>query len=174
MNILILSPLFPPDIGDPAPYVKNLSKRLSENHTVSILLYGYLPEGVPAKVHCVDKRKPQVLRLFSYTKKLFALAKRTDLIIINNGPSTELPVFLFSLLYSKPLIYCESDHLASKNSASLKKLLSNQIKKRSKKHIILPETGEYITPEILPFTEKSQTSEYKTWWAKHCLEITTI
>lgn len=177
MKILILSPLFPPDVGAPAPYAKELMSRLKA-HSVSALIYGYLPESVDGvSIAAIDKRTWLVRRLVTYTKALAQASKEADLIVVNNAPSVELPVFLVSLFRKNTIVLCESDPLALKASKKgFYKLLHTLIIRRAKKIIILPEETVYLTPERLPFTNVADLASVaqNEWWDTHLLELTTI
>lgn len=109
MKILILSPLFPPDTAPSSQYVKELVTRLVY-HKVTVLLYGHLPEEVQdVKYVCVDKRDSVLTRAFLFTKHLVNLARKHDLIIIQNGPSVELPSLITLWFIRLPVILMESD-----------------------------------------------------------------
>jgi hypothetical protein len=177
MKILILSPLFPPDVGAPAPYVKALMSRLKE-HALTGLIYGYLPEsvaGVP--ITAIDKRTWVVRRLVAYTKALVHARRDVDLIILNNAPSVELPMLLVSLCTKNTIVLCESDPLALKaSSKGFYKLLHTLLIRQVKKVIILPVEAAYISPEQLPFKDVDTTvvSTQNNWWHNHLHELTTI
>jgi hypothetical protein len=73
MRILLASPLYPPDIAEPAPYVKELALRLSASHSVTVLTYGKHPETIErVRMHSVDKSTPRLVRLKAYTRALGA------------------------------------------------------------------------------------------------------
>lgn len=92
MNILIASALYPPDIADPAPYVKELATRLSTKHAVTLLVYGHIPEVIPGvTIITVPKELPALQRLRQFFITLRKLAADTDVVLVQNAPSTELP-----------------------------------------------------------------------------------
>jgi hypothetical protein len=176
MNILILSPLFPPDTGAPAPYVKTLASKLTDQKT-SILIYGYLPETVPnVEIISIDKRSLLLLRLFKYTKALFQQAKIADLVIVNNGPSVELPFFFVSMIKKISFVYLESDALASKNKKFIYRLTSSLLKKRSVLNLNLTDTTLYLPDEVLPFkeTDVDKQQKQKIWWTNHLENLKKI
>lgn len=91
MKIVLASPLYPPDIAEPAPYIKELARRLAPRHEVVIVAYGRLPEPLTGvRIRTVDKRLPLPARLF-----LFAIAlwqeSRGALLYAQSGASVELP-----------------------------------------------------------------------------------
>ncbi len=178
MKILILSPLFPPDIGAPASYVKTLVSQLTE-HDVTLLLYGYLPESASqTKIITIDKRRSIFFLLTSSFFTLLKASRKTDLIIINNGPSTELPAWVASFFIKTPMILCESDPLASKTSANgLYRIIHSLCTKRMNKIHTLPEDEhEYLKPEKLPFSTFDTVAETtrQQWWKQHISELTNI
>ncbi len=177
MKILILSPLFPPDVGAPAPYVKALMCCL-KGHTVTGLIYGYLPESVEGvSITAIDKRTWVVRRLIAYTKALVQARRDVDLIILNNAPSVELPMLLVSLCSQNTIVLCESDPLAIKSSSKgFYKLLHALLVRRSKKIITLPNETIYTAPEQLPFNtvDTLVTDIQNKWWHDHINELTTL
>lgn len=177
MKILILSSLFPPDVGAPAPYAKELMSRL-KGHTVTGLIYGYLPESVQGvHITAVDKRTWIVRRLFLFTTALMQARKETDLIILNNAPSVELPMLLVSFFTKNTIVLCESDPLARQASKKgLYKLLHTLLVRRCKKVVVSPKEAHYTTPEQLPFVEIDPKLMHtlNDWWNTHLQELTTI
>lgn len=178
MKILILSPLFPPDVGDPANYCKELATRLT-GHDVTLLIYGYLPESVTGvTIATIDKRHFLPKRLFEYTKRLQREIKGADLIIVNNGPSIELPALLVSLTKAKSMVLCESDSLASSLAITSRsyKLIHRLFLRHCNRVITLPSQSVYQKPEVLPFVSaaRAELEEREVWWAQHIKELLTI
>jgi len=178
MKLLILTPLFPPDIGAPASYVKTLLSQLTE-HEVTLLLYGYLPEAAgKTNMIVLDKRQPRALLLIKSFFTLLKVGRKVDLIIINNGPSTELPAWAVSFFLNTPMILCQSDPLAIKTSSQgIYSLIHSLCTKRIRKNHILPEDEhQYLKAEKLPFTSFDTDAETKRqlWWKQHVLELTNI
>jgi hypothetical protein len=176
MRILILSSLFPPDPGDTAHYVKELAKRLSE-HSVTLLHYGNLPEIVPTvKVVSISKRLPVVVRLFSYTKSLFAHSAQADVIIVNNAPGTELPALLISFLTKKPFVVCVSDLQIFLRKSVWYQSVHRSFTRRAKKLVTLPaESSVWKTVEWLPYRASIPESDVPqdAWWRKHIEQLLT-
>ena len=177
MQLLLLAPLFPPDTGDPAEYAKELCARL-RGHTLTALIYGHLPELVSdVQLVTIDKRQWLPKRLFSYTLALYKNAKATGVIIVNNAPSTELPMLLVSFFLPVKIILCESDPLAQKSAtAGFYRFFHTALVKRCTKVIVLPPMQLYKRAEVLPFSEqdKTQAEQRETWWQAHVTELTTI
>lgn len=177
MKILLLTPLFPPDTGDPAPYVKELATRL-HTHEVTALMYGRLPESVPnVTIVTVDKRQWLPLRLFKYTAALWLNSKTAELIIVNNAPSTELPALLVSFLRSRKMLLCASDPIATSAAQSgIYKIIHRLLNRRCLKTIVLPSGGIYKKPEVLPFVQNDEHEHTRreAWWNTHIIELTTV
>ena len=177
MKILLLTPLFPPDTGDPASYVKDLATRLS-GHEVTLLIYGRLPEAVPnIKIISIDKRQWLPLRLLKYTKSLWQNSEMTDLIIVNNAPSTELPALFVSTLRPRTMHLCESDSIAKVAAQSgMYKIIHQLLKKRCQKTIGLPDDKLHKKPEVLPFIQIDETvhARRERWWNNHLNELTSL
>ncbi|MEN9920428.1 MAG: hypothetical protein RL538_321 [Candidatus Parcubacteria bacterium] len=175
MKILILSPLFPPDTGAPAPYTKELATRLGAAHEVKLLIYGYLPEGVEnVPITAIDKRSTLLLRLIRFTKTLFAMSRECELIIVQNAPSIELPAFLISRIKKTPMLLIKSDPLAEERSKrGIYRLLHTLLSTRCDKTLTLPNASLYQKAELLPFTEFDTQTEAmrEAWWKQHVAEI---
>lgn len=178
MKILIISPLFPPDTGAPAQYVKTLVPQLIENE-VTLMIYGYLPESVAnTKIIMLDKRWSKIKLLLKSFLEIIKVGRDVDLIVINNGPSTELPALLASLVIKTSMTLCVSDPLAEKSSRTgIYAVIHKLFLKRVNKTITLPENeNAYLPAEILPFTDNNTETEVarKHWWKEHVAAITTI
>ncbi len=105
MRILIVTPLYPPDLGSLAVYVKALVMRLRSHHTVTVVTYGHLPETVPdVNVVCTPKRWPTPLRLIAFTVRLWQAARTADLLYVSDGASVGFPSVIVSRLRQLPLV----------------------------------------------------------------------
>lgn len=179
MRILIVTPLFPPDTAPSAQYTKELARRLSSRHEVTILLYGHLPEYIPnVKLVSVDKRRIAPLRIFSFMRELQTSNWLNDIILIQNGPSVELPA-QFTLTYTKtPVIYMESDKLALGRSTKNPTYLNIHRQLRKRANAIYghqnpwPNTKPIIHP-LKPYPEKA----FRAWeksWERHLHQIEAL
>ncbi len=174
MKTLIISPLFPPDTGAPAPYAKELASRLPSE--TSLLIYGYLPETVAGNIAitAIDKRSALPLRLFLFTSSLFRV-RNVDHFLVNSGPSTELPFFIFYLLKKPTFVLIESDPLLhTEDLRGWYKFIHTYLRKRAKKVIAVSEET-YMKAELLPFTKFDTAKEAtrEIWWQQHCREVTS-
>lgn len=152
MRIAIATPLYPPDIAEPAPYVKELATRLSKKHEVTIVTYGRFPEEIPGvRIVAVSKQRPLPIRLALYTFALLKAAKKTDVIYALNGPSVELPASIASFITRATFLAFLGDtsaHTRAQNRSVLKHLEEMFLRRAhdTVSHAPLPR------PEILPFS----------------------
>lgn len=176
MNIAILTPLFPPDIGEPAPYAKLLANKLADaEHNVSVLLYGHLPENVSGvKFVCTDKRKWTFVRLYLYTMRLLMKYRKFDLLIINNGLSCEFPATYIMPFRKSSTVLVISDPIAkAKSRSGMYKNVHENLKNKVTATIDITEETDRHKPEIHPFKPVSDItiSNHDKWWNRHLEEI---
>ncbi len=197
MNVLIVTPLFPPDIAEPAPYGKELAGRLSLNHAVTVLAFNHIPEEITG-VHIIRVEKSDTLfvRLFHFMKALVQAARSTDVIYMQNGPSVELPVLLFSFFTRTPVYVHLGDEVALAHATTkpLLRLLLRLTLTRAAGIIAHTRTSNasaffmkdipperlhnmerpQARPEILPFVPypTEAMSAYETSWSTHIAELT--
>ena len=179
MKILIVSPLFPPDTAASASYTKELSARLAKDHEVNVLLYGHLPEEVPGvKLLKVDKRQPGILRVFSFMRALQYQSWLNDIVLVQNGPSVELPSF-FTLQYTKiPMILMESDPSARKRTMGKPtyNMIYKQLLRRADAVFGKEKTWPLSQPIIHPLKPHptKELGRYETSWENHCKQLQAI
>lgn len=169
MRIVLATPLYPPEIAEPGPYVKELAKRLVKLHEVAIVTYARLPEKVPGvPIIAVNKRRPLPLRLLIYLLELRRAAKHSDVIYAENGASVELPVGLISLFNKRPLIMHIGDR-AAHSRAQINPIL------RYIERFTFSRARKVITdiplskPEIIPFEPfpAEKLAAYERSWNAH-------
>jgi glycosyltransferase involved in cell wall biosynthesis len=174
MRILIATPLYPPDLGNPAPYVKELASRLSLEHEVTVLAFTRYPEKIEGvRIVAVSKRQPLVIRMALFTIRLFTEALRTDVIIAENGSSVELPVALVSTMLRKKLLFHVGDERADAVSKTKKARGVVTRFAQARSHRVI-ENSPLPKPEILPLEEKpvEALNAYETSWNKHVSDVT--
>lgn len=169
MKVTIVSPLFPPDVAESAVYVKELATRLSKLHEVEVLTYGHLPEAVTGvSVHAVDKRTPVLFRLLSFTRALMKALRTSDALIIQNGPSVELPLVIARWFSRTPYVFYISDESA--HSYAHRRALRKTLQTTACAHACTTLRGLPLPrPEKLPFREIPQNiiEAYEASWADH-------
>ncbi|MFA6408216.1 MAG: glycosyltransferase [Candidatus Paceibacterota bacterium] len=176
MRIVLATPLYPPDIAEPAPYIKELAKRLAELHEVTIVTYARLPEKVPGvRTIAIDKRQPLPLRLFAYLRALLRAAKYADVIYAENGASVELPAGLVSLFSARPLIMHVGDLVAHKRAQTSLALRSIEHFARSRAKTVITDSP-LPKPEILPLDiiPIDKLAAYERSWSEHLRKLEDI
>jgi len=177
MNIVIGTPLYPPEMFGPAPYSKELARRLAaRGHEVSVVTYGRLPESVPGvKTIVVSKREALPTRIIRYLLSLKKTVKNDSILYIQNGPSVELPALIVSLIKRKKIIIGISDTNAHTLAQKNKILSIIESATRSRTQAILSDIPPH-KPEIFPLEDypKQQMDAYETAWKKHLAALENI
>lgn len=181
MKLTLVTPLFPPDTGDPAPYVKELATRLQPTHEVTVLLYGFLPESVPgATLLAVDKRHGLLRRIWRFTVRLFAVRTQTDYFLVQNGPSVELPTALLLLFSNARVIFIIADDygIQLQQCSWWRRWLHHVVQHRAQRVIDLTRNDQMsrlTRPDVLPFDTEHNSSlpAYEIAWRDHLQTITT-
>ena len=179
MRTLIVTPLFPPDISLSAKYTKELAVRLSSSDEVTVLHFGKLPEQVQGVSFISISKKLLLLpRIWNMFWAIAAQAKKADVVLLQNGPSVELPALLASFLIKRKIIYIISDSVAKqKISASLsQKIICSTLQKRALGEITIENTNDLITPIKHPLveTDPSSVQRLENNWKKHLETIQSI
>lgn len=167
MKVVLATPLYPPDIAPPAPYIKELATRLKESHDVHIVTYGHIPEAISGvRIEAISKRRRKVSRLISFTIALWRRSVWADVLFVENGLSVELPALLCSLILRKPIIFHIGDMTANTKSQKrfLPRLMQHFLKLRSRETLYAIPMER---PEILPFGEAVNPEPYERSWQEH-------
>lgn len=169
MKIVLATPLYPPEIAEPAPYIKELAKRLSALHEVTIIAYARLPEKVPGvRIIAIDKRQPLFIRLIAYFFALLRAARRADIVYAMNGASVELPVAIASLVTAGTLIIRIGD--AAAHERARRNWRTGSIEQftfsRARRVVI---DAPRSRPEIMPLEAypKEEFAAYEASWQAH-------
>jgi glycosyltransferase involved in cell wall biosynthesis len=200
MRILIATPLYPPDIAGHAPYVKELASRLKNKHQVTVIAYNHIPEQIEGVgFTIVEKNLLLPIRVALFTVKLFVASLHADIVFVQNGASTELPMIIASLFSRTPYILRLGDEkplcLAQQNflyrkilgfalhaanevvTHTASSLYLADLQKRSNLHTkAIDITRPLPRPEILPFTEYPHSSmeAYEEAWTDHTEKLNTL
>ena len=165
MKKIILCPLFPPDVSEPAQYAKVLTTHLSE---FSVIAFGPLPESVPeVEIVSIAKRAP-LLASIRCLQKLLTLKPKS--VVVLNGTLAELPALLYSFLSSAHLALIIHDKPAENGL----RLLVHKILIKRADVLYLPEDSSvYLPQEKLPFTtyDYSRQNRYDAWWNAHIAQL---
>ncbi len=176
MKIVITTPLYPPDIAEPAPYAKELTHRLSPHHKVTVVLFGRLPEVVQGvSFITIDKRTQLPVRLFQYARSLWQATKEADVIYVLDGSSVELIAGILSVLRKTPIVFHSGDKDSNEwisQKLSLR-IIRKLIRMRAKVEIdFLPPQR----PEVLPFDPHpvADFTAYEQSWTTHIKNLETL
>lgn len=175
MKIVIATPLYPPDIADPAPYVKELAARLRGGAEITIVTYGSLPEkldGVTIKT--VSKRSPVWIRLPIYLATLVRSTWGADILYVQTGISVELPAVITSLLLpTKVLVRFDAQ---DKHEEVLMRPLRGPVRSILMwRAATIVSSPDLTRPEILPLEPypTSAIESYNNAWAEHVTALLT-
>lgn len=176
MKIVIATPLFPPDTGTLATYVKELAGRLAQTHAITVALYGRLPEQVErVRFVCADKRRPLPIRIVHFFFMLRRAVRDTDILFAENGSSTELPAALIALVSGTPLVLHMGDPAAREYA---QKRFTRRIVERFAMHCAREVIFEnpMPKPEILPFEPKPaiELEAYERSWNAHMEKLERV
>ncbi len=105
MKIVLATPLYPPEIGGPATYVKELAHKLRDEHEVTIVAYASTSEKVPGTtLITVSKRRALPVRLAKFTYELWRVSRRADVVYVQNAVAAGLPAVIVRLLTRTPVV----------------------------------------------------------------------
>lgn len=105
MKIVIATPLYPPEIGTPAAYVKKLGQHLSSKHEVTIVAYARTVEHAEGvNVITVNKQRPLFVRLFAYTAALLRETSGADIIYVQRAMASGLPALIVGRFRNIPVV----------------------------------------------------------------------
>ena len=176
MKIVLATPLYPPESGGPAMYIKELARRLSGRNRVSIVAYANWPEQIEGvAIVSVSKRSLLPWRLVAYFAALSRAARTADYIYAENGASVELPAPLVSFIFGRKLILHRGDqaaHARAKNHPVLG-LIERLAGTRAQTVITdIP----LARPEILPFGPRPEEDlrAFERSWQEHLKQLEAI
>ncbi len=105
MKIILATPVYPPEIGGPATYTKELAERLRSDHEIVIVAYASTSEIIPGTtLYIASKRRPLPLRFFKYLFDLFRASSGADVIYVQNAMASGLPAVLVGMLRGIPVV----------------------------------------------------------------------
>ena len=169
MRIVLVTPLYPPDTAPPALYIKELARRLSSAHDVTVLAYTSIPEAIPGvRIHAIQKRNPMVVRLLMFTWSFFKVTHTADVVCALNGASVELPLRIVLPYRHTPFVFIPIDTIGYtrvEKSPFLRRIHSWLLERARHTEHVIP--GE--RPEILPFEPRpiDALTAYEKEWSAH-------
>ncbi len=105
MKIVIVTPLYPPDIGRPSEYVKGLAERAKGSFDVTVMTYGSIPEEVPGvRISAAHKDWPIPLRMVEFTFRLWKETHQANALWVCDGASIGLPSVIVGKLRGIPIL----------------------------------------------------------------------
>lgn len=97
--------MYPPELAEPAPYVKELARGLSKNHKVSVVAYASTSEYTPhVNLFATSKHLPLPLRFITYTYSLYNASKNSELIFTQATPTVSIPSLFVGKLLKIPVV----------------------------------------------------------------------
>lgn len=168
MRIVITTPLYPPEVAYIASYAKELARRLSKNHNVTVLAYAHIPEKIDSvQLITVNKRQPRLTRLWSFWRAFVRVTKDSDAVIVLNGASVELPLLLSIQL--PPTLFIIADKATHEHSRFIERFA------RARAHVTIENTPTQ-KPEILPLepSPADALAEWENQWHEHIQTLEKI
>ena len=110
MKILIAVASYPPEKGHQVTYVRELCKKMSEQHKLKVVTYALVKHKdiwAPSpniEVWPVDKRQPIYIRLIKFFFTLLRASKGVDLIYTQNTLACGLAVAFVNMITSTPFV----------------------------------------------------------------------
>lgn len=105
MRLIIATPIYPPEIGGPATYTKELCERIHDKYDITVIAYTDAHDAFSGtKLISIPKNRPLLTRLVKFTFALYQAAKNADVIYVQNAMAAGLPVAIVKMLTGKPYI----------------------------------------------------------------------
>ncbi len=105
MKIVVATPIYPPEIGGPATYTKELCERLHVSHQITVVAYTNTRESFPGtQLISVHKNSPLPRRLFKYFIALLKATRDADVLYVQNAMAAGLPAAFVSLIRRVPFV----------------------------------------------------------------------
>lgn len=105
MKIILATPIYPPEIGGPATYIKELVERLRDQHELTVVALSNNQNEIPgSKLLAIDKQNKLPVRLWLFFKTIYKASKDADLLYVQNAMAAGLPSVIAGKLRRKPVI----------------------------------------------------------------------
>ena len=105
MKIVLATPIYPPEIGGPATYVRELATRLAKAEQITIVAFADVGEVVDGvKLVLIGKKSGLLSRLTAFFFALLKEAKGANVIYVQNAVAAGLPAVLAGALLKKPVV----------------------------------------------------------------------
>lgn len=105
MKIIIATPIYPPEIGGPATYTKELCGHISNKFDTTVVTYTNSANAFPnTNLIPVGKGRPLPIRLGIFFLKLLRASKGVSVIYVQNAMAAGLPVAFVHILTGIPFV----------------------------------------------------------------------
>ena len=137
MKIVLATPVYPPEIGGPATYIKGLALQLRDKHEIVIVAYASTSERIAGTtLYVASKRRPLPLRLLKFTRDLFKASQGANVIYVQNAMAAGLPAVIVGKLRHIPVVLKFVGDEAWERASH-----AGQTKKRLEEFLASPEGG---------------------------------
>lgn len=141
MHIVIATPIYPPEIGGPATYTKELVDKLSPAHTLTIVAYTHNGTEIPGSTLIgIEKHAALPVRLIKFFFAMYKAAGSADVLYVQNAVAAGLPTVLAGMLRGKPVVLKFVGDESWERAMQLK-----QTEKRLQEFLEQPDGGLYTT-----------------------------
>ena len=105
MKILIATPIYPPEIGGPATYTKELVEHWRDAHDLTVVALTNNTQPVPGSTLIpISKQLPLPLRLWQFFIAVYKAAPEADVLYVQNAMAAGLPTVIAGMLRRKPVV----------------------------------------------------------------------
>ncbi len=105
MRIILATPIYPPEIGGPATYTKELATRLAKAEQITIVTYADEAQVIEGtKLVLVAKSQGIFSRLTQFFFALLREGRKAQVIYVQNAVAAGLPAVLAGMLLKKPVV----------------------------------------------------------------------
>jgi len=104
MRLLIITSIFPPEIGGPATYSYQLVQSLNKHYQVTVVTFAKPRAGYQFKVMTVNKQGSSISRQWRLLKTIIKAAKMADLFYVQDPLVVGFVSAIASFFYRKPLV----------------------------------------------------------------------
>lgn len=105
MKVILATPLYPPEIGGPATYIKELCERLNKAHEIVVVAYTDDAVAHPnTKLISISKKQSLVIRLFKYSFALWKESRGADIIYVQSAVASGLPTAIAAIFRRIPFV----------------------------------------------------------------------
>jgi len=157
VKLLIVTPIFPPRTGGPATYVWELTKRLKEKHTITIICFSPNPKSPDSViVHSVPEYGNSLVRQLRLLKSVVDIGKGSDCVYIQGPLVVGLVTTTVGKLMGKRVVLkfvgdegWESAQISGSDNRSLEEYLKHPRKLKQKIKLTLENLSLHFANQII-------------------------